>query len=143
MHELLQVATQEMLGRRPIIAFACRQSAVLAADAAGHARLELPTEVLLVDVPCAGLVGEQIVLDALEQGARGVLVLGCHQDNCRSLWGSDLSRKRVDKVRKAIEAVGAESERVQFHTLAANEPHRLAHLLAEALERMPAGRIGE
>ncbi len=143
MHEVLRVATKEMLGRRPIIAFACRQSAVPAADAAGHAGLALPTDVLLVDVPCAGLVDDQIVLDALEQGARGVLVLGCHHDNCRSLWGSDLSRKRVDRVRKAIEAVGVEGERVQFHTLAANEPHRLVHLLDEASESMPAGQIGD
>lgn len=143
MHEVLRVAGREMLGRRPIIAFACRQSAVPAADAAGYAGLELPTDVLLVDVPCAGLVGDQIVLDALEQGARGVLVLGCHHDNCRSLWGSDLSRKRVDKVRQTIEAVGVEAERVQFHALAANEPHRLAHLLAEASVSMPTGQIGE
>ncbi|NQT36293.1 MAG: hydrogenase iron-sulfur subunit, partial [Planctomycetes bacterium] len=143
MHDTLQVATQELLGRRPIIAFACRQSAVPAAGAAGHAGLALPTDVLLVDVPCAGLVSDQIVLDALEQGARGVLVLGCHHDNCRSLWGSNLSRKRVDKVRNALGAVGVESERVRFHTVAANEPHRLAHVLAEASQSMPAGRIGQ
>ena len=105
--------------------------------------LALPTDILLIDVPCAGLVGDQIVLDALEQGARGVLVLGCHHDNCRSLWGSDLSRKRVDKVREGIEAVGVQPQRVQFHTLASNEPHRLVHLLAEASESMPAGQIGE
>jgi coenzyme F420-reducing hydrogenase delta subunit len=143
MHEVLQVAAREMLGRRPIIAFACQQSAVPAADAAGDAGLALPTDVLLVDIPCAGLVGDQIVLDALEQGARGVLVLGCHHENCRSLWGSDLSRKRIDKVRGTLGAVGVEGERVQFHTLAANEPHRLAHLLAEASESMPAGQIGQ
>ncbi len=143
MHDTLQVATREMLGCRPIIAFACRQSAVPAADAAGHMGLTLPTDVLLVDVPCAGLVGDQIVLDAVEQGARGVLVLGCHHDNCRSLWGSDLSHKRVERVRRSLAAVGAQPERVQFHTVAANEPHRLAGLLAGAAENMPAGRIGE
>ena len=105
--------------------------------------MALPTDVLLVDVPCAGLVGDQIVLDALEQGARGVLVLGCHHDNCRSLWGSDLSRKRVDKVRGALATVGVDRERIRFHTLAANEPYRLAHVLAEASHGMPVGRIGQ
>ncbi len=143
MHDTLQVATRELLGRRPIIAFACRQSAVPAADAAGQMGLTLPADVLLVDVPCAGLVGDQIVLDTMAQGARGVLVLGCHHDNCRSLWGSDLSRKRIDKVCGALQSVGVEGERVRFHTMAANEPHRLAHLLAEASESMPAGRIEE
>jgi quinone-modifying oxidoreductase, subunit QmoB len=142
-HETLRVAAREMLGRRPVIAFACRQSAVPAADAAGRAGLALPTDVLLIDVPCAGLVDERIVLDALEQGARGVVVLGCHHDNCRSLWGSDLCRKRTNKVRGALGAIGVDGERVRFHTVAANEPRRLAHLLARAVEEMPAGRIGE
>lgn len=142
-HETLRVAAREMLGSRPIIAFACRQSAVPAADAAGHTGLALPTDVLLIDVPCAGLVDERIVLDALEQGARGVLVLGCHHGNCRSLWGSDLSGKRVQKVRGALGAIGVDGERVRFHNVAANEPHRLAHLLADAAANMPAGWIGE
>ena len=118
-------------------------AAVPAADAAGYAGLALPADVLLVDVPCAGLVDERIVLDALEQGARGALVLGCHHDNCRSLWGSDLSHKRMDRVRTALGAIDVDAERVHFHTVAANEPHRLAHLLAEASRAMPAGPIGE
>jgi heterodisulfide reductase subunit A len=143
MHGTLQVAAREIMGRAPIIAFSCRQSAVPAADAAGHAKLTLPTDVLLVDVPCAGLVSDQMVLDALELGARGVLVLGCHHDNCRSLWGSDLTHKRVDRICHSLDAVGVESQRVQFHALAANESHRLAHLLAQASQSMPADRIGE
>ena len=73
----------------------------------------------------------------------GVLVLGCHHDNCRSLWGSDLSHKRVDKVGASLEAIGVQGERVQFHTLAANEPHRMMHLLAAASQSMPAGGIGQ
>ena len=44
---------------------------------------------------------------------------------------------------QSLQALGVEGERTRFHTIAANEPHRLAHLLAEASESMPAGRIGE
>jgi hypothetical protein len=39
--------------------------------------------------------------------------------------------------------VGVEGQRVRFHSLAANEPHRLAHLLDEVSQSMPAGQIGE
>jgi heterodisulfide reductase subunit A len=142
MHDTLAVAARELGGRAPLIAFACRQSAVPAADAADDAGLDLPADVLLIEVPCAGLVSEQFVLDAIQLGARGALVLGCHHDNCRSLWGSDLSGRRIAKVRRELETLGAGGERVRFHTLAANEPHRLAHLLARAAAEMPAGRIG-
>ena len=96
----------------------------------------------MVDVPCAGLISENILLDALELGARGVLVLGCHHDNCRSLWGSDSTRKRITRVHERLGAIGAEQERVIFHALAANESHRLVHLLNQATAEMPQGRIG-
>jgi coenzyme F420-reducing hydrogenase delta subunit len=142
-HALLSVATQDLQGRAPLVGFACRQSAVPAADGAAQARLELPPDVILVDVPCAGLISENIILDALLQGARGVLVLGCHHDNCRSLWGSDQSRKRITRVHDSLGAAGIEPARVSFHALAANESHRLAHLLQTAASEMPAGRIGE
>lgn len=143
MQATLEVAAREFMGHAPIIAFACRQSAVLAADAAGAAGIELPTDVLFVDVPCAGMVSDQLILDALEQGSRGVIVIGCHHDNCRSLWGSDLARKRLERVADALETIGAGSERIRFHSLAANEPRRLANILSRAVDEMPAGRIGE
>ncbi|HUU03489.1 MAG TPA: hydrogenase iron-sulfur subunit [Myxococcota bacterium] len=143
MNATLEVAAREIVGHAPIIAFACRQSAVPAADAAGTEGLGLPTEVLFVDVPCAGMVSDQMILDALEQGARGVIVIGCHHDNCRSLWGSDLARKRLERVAAALETIGAGSERIRFHSLAANEPRRLVNILRQAAQEMPAGRIGD
>ena len=142
-HQMLSVGARDLLGQAPIIAFACRQSAIPAAENAEEEGCRLPATVLLIDVPCAGLVSDQLILDALEQGARGVMVLGCHHDNCRSMWGSDLTRKRVDKVGRDLKMVGAKRSRVQFHTLAANESHRLAHLLEQAVAEMPEGRIGE
>lgn len=142
MHDTLAVAARELGGRAPLVAFACRQSAVQAAAAADDAGLELPADVLLIEVPCAGLVSDQFVLDALQLGARGVMVLGCHHDNCRSLWGSDLTRKRIEQVHRTLETIGAGGDRVQFHSLAANEPHRLVHLLTSASQDMPAGRLG-
>jgi coenzyme F420-reducing hydrogenase delta subunit len=36
-------------------------------------------------------------------------------------------------VRSSIEALGMAAERVQFHGVAANEPERLAHVLAAAV----------
>ncbi|MFH2009496.1 MAG: hydrogenase iron-sulfur subunit [bacterium] len=142
LHAMLQAATRDLLGRAPVIAFACRQSAVPAADGAGRAGLSLPTDVLLLDVPCAGLISDNLILETLVLGARGVLVLGCHHDNCRSLWGSDMARKRIARLHRSLDAIDVERERVQFHTLAANESHRLAHLLERINSELPAGRIG-
>ena len=138
MRRMLEVATRDLLGQAPIIAFACQQSAVPAASGAGRAGLVLPTEVLLIEVPCAGLVGETLILDAIEQGARKVLVLGCHHDNCRSLKGSDLTRKKAERVDRLLHQADLGEDRVQFFSLAANEPHRLAHILTQVVDSIPA-----
>ena len=89
------------------------------------------------------MVSENLILDTLLQGARGVLVLGCHHDNCRSLWGSDRSDQRVRRARTCLGEVGVDAERVRFYSFAANESHRLAHVLARAAEEFPAGKFDD
>jgi len=138
MHRMLEIATADLLGQAPIIAFACQQSAVPAASGAGREGLALPTDVVLIEVPCAGLVGEKLILDALELGAQSVLVLGCHHDNCRSVSGSDVTRNRVERVGQLLREADLGEDRVQFHSLAANESHRLAHILAHVVEGISA-----
>jgi coenzyme F420-reducing hydrogenase delta subunit len=143
MHRVLRVAAADMNHVAPVIAFACRQGAVRALDEAGRLGLSIPRDLLVVDVPCAGLVSDRILLDAIEQGARGVMVLGCHHDNCRSLWGSDLTGSRVEALRKKLGELGAGEQRICFHPVAANEAFRLIHLLEDSMGRFPGGRAFE
>lgn len=138
LHEAARVAAGQLLGRAPVVVLACRQGAVQAADGAGRLGLALPDEVVIVDVPCAGRIGETLILDVLLAGAAGVVVLGCHSHNCRSLHGSDAARHRSERVRRTLDGLGLPLEKVQFHGVAANEPDRLAHILADAV-----GAIGE
>ena len=70
-------------------------------------------------------------------------MLGCHHDNCRSLWGSDLTNRRVSRTRECLKEVGVDAERVRFYSFAANESHRLVHVLAQAAEELPAGTFNE
>ncbi len=143
MHHTLHVATADLAQSPPVVAFACRQGAIRAMDEARRQGLSLPQELLVVDVPCAGLVSDRILLDAIEQGARGVMVLGCHHDNCRSLWGSDLAGSRVEILRKKLAELGVEEQRICFHPVAANEAFRLIHLLGDAMGEFPEGRAFE
>ena len=59
-----------------IIAFCCHYCAYAAADLAGSMRLDYPPSVKIVEVPCSGKVDPIYVLEALEEGADGVLVAG-------------------------------------------------------------------
>jgi coenzyme F420-reducing hydrogenase delta subunit len=59
-----------------IIAFCCHYCAYAAADLAGSMRLSYPPAIKIVEMPCTGKVDPVYVLDALEEGADGVLVAG-------------------------------------------------------------------
>jgi F420-non-reducing hydrogenase iron-sulfur subunit len=59
-----------------ILAFACHYCAYAAADLAGSMRLNYPTNVKIVRLPCSGKVDVLYLLRAFERGADGVLVAG-------------------------------------------------------------------
>jgi len=57
-----------------ILAFACHYCAYAAADLAGSMRLNYPTNIKIVKLPCTGNVDALYLLRAFERGADGVLV---------------------------------------------------------------------
>jgi coenzyme F420-reducing hydrogenase delta subunit len=59
-----------------VVAFCCHHCAYAAADLAGAMRLEYPTAVKIVELPCTGKLDVLYVLRAFEDGADGVLVAG-------------------------------------------------------------------
>jgi len=59
-----------------IIAFCCHYCAYAAADLAGSMRLQYPTAVKVVEIPCAGKLDPLYILRAFEDGADGVMAAG-------------------------------------------------------------------
>lgn len=59
-----------------IIAYCCKHCAYAAADLAGGLRMQYPTAVKIVELPCTGRIDVLTMLEALEQGADGIMVAG-------------------------------------------------------------------
>lgn len=59
-----------------IVAFCCHYCAYAAADLAGSMRLDYPTSIKVVELPCSGKLDVIYVLRAIEDGADGVMVAG-------------------------------------------------------------------
>lgn len=59
-----------------IIAYSCEHCAYNAADLAGGLRMQYPPAVKIVQVPCTGRLESLLVLQALEDGADGVMIAG-------------------------------------------------------------------
>jgi len=59
-----------------IVAFCCEHCAYAAADLAGGLRLQYPAAIKIVLLPCTGKLDVLMVLQAIEDGADGVMVAG-------------------------------------------------------------------
>ena len=66
---------------------------------------------------CSGKLQVSTLLKAFEDGADGVCVIGCPPDQCHNLLGSQRAARRAMAVRKALEELGVEGERIEMYHL--------------------------
>jgi len=59
-----------------IVAFCCTHCAYNAADLAGSLRIQYPSAIKIIEVPCTGRVDILHILSAFEDGLDGALVAG-------------------------------------------------------------------
>jgi coenzyme F420-reducing hydrogenase delta subunit/Pyruvate/2-oxoacid:ferredoxin oxidoreductase delta subunit len=104
-----------------LVAFACENSGALAAEFAKKLEPNLQDNLQIVSVPCSGKIDALYLLKALERGADGVLLLVCHEHNCKFICGNDRADKRKEQVRRRLSEIGLEDERVEIVHLAANQ----------------------
>jgi F420-non-reducing hydrogenase iron-sulfur subunit len=114
-----------------IIAFLCNWCSYEAADAAGRARMPLPTAVRIIRVPCSGRVDPQTVMDAFRAGADGVIVIGCRPGECHYKEGNTQALRKYVFLKKMLIQLGVEGKRLQADWISASEQERLALCLSD------------
>lgn len=115
-----------------ILAFCCRNSAFEAARTARKMGLDLPDQLRLIEVPCAGKIDVETILRAFTLGAGAVVVLACHEGNCQSERGNTYAGWRIREMQKRLEALGFDDSRLVFATLASNMPREFARITRAA-----------
>jgi len=114
-----------------ITVFACENSALPAATAAGINGSQYPANIRLIRIPCAGKVDPRQVLQALENGAAKVLILGCHPESCQYLSGSSRAKKKIERINNTLEKAGVDKGKVVFGPLASVEPTKFLEYVKE------------
>ncbi len=121
-----------------IIVFACHYCAYAAADLAGSMRLQYPTNIRMIKLPCTGKLEVIHLLKAIESGADGVYAAGCLEGECHYLKGNLWARKRVTHVKDLLAEVGIEPERVEMFNMSSAQGARFAEVATEFTERIKA-----
>lgn len=128
-----------MTGAAPVrlVALCCTRSAERAAAEARYLGLDLP-QLCLVSVPCSGRVDVLHLLQALNAGADGVLVMGCYEDNCEFLQGNTLAQRRVAYAQKLLAEAGIDGGRLAMVRVSPATPHRFAAAVKDMVAKLHA-----
>ncbi|WP_406678584.1 hydrogenase iron-sulfur subunit [Neomoorella carbonis] len=119
-----------------IIAFCCFYCAYSAADLAGSLRLQYPANIRVIEMPCSGKTDVRVLLEAFEDGADGVYVLGCMEGDCHFLKGNFRAKRRVQQAKKLLDEIGIGGERLEMYNLSAAMGPRFAEIAREFTERI-------
>jgi len=119
-----------------IIGFTCNWCSYRAADLAGMARIKYPPNVRLIRLMCSGRLDPTFALQALAGGADGVLITGCHPGECHYLEQNYKAMRRFQLLRRTLQQMGVEPERVRLVWASAAEGQQLADAIAEMVEEV-------
>ena len=101
-------------------------------------RLQYPSTIKIICLPCTGKVDLIHILRAFEKGADGLYVAGCLEGACQFNSGNLRARKRVEKAQDILEKIGVGGQRVQMYNLSSSEAPRFVEIALEMTEKITA-----
>ena len=119
-----------------IVAFCCNWCSYAGADLAGVSRYQYPPNVRVIRVMCSGRIEPQFILRALELGADGVLICGCHIGDCHYIAGNEQAEKRMKMTADLLDILGIGHERMQLEWISASEGEKFANTMTAFTERI-------
>lgn len=116
-----------------IVAFLCNWCSYAGADLAGTSRIEYPPNVKAIRVMCSGRINPMFIVNALQEGADGVLIGGCHPGDCHYSQGNYYARRKFQIMRKILEYLGVNPARVRMSWVSASEGQKFADVISEVI----------
>lgn len=120
-----------------IIGFLCNWCAYAGADLAGVSRIQYPPNIRIIRVMCSGRVDPIFILKAFKLGINGVLVAGCHlPSDCYYIDGNVKALRRITLLRKVLQSLGIEPERLRLEWISASEGEKFATIVKDMVEQL-------
>jgi len=119
-----------------IVGFLCNWCSYTGADLAGTSRRHYLPNLRIIRVMCSGRVEPTFILKALQDGADGVLVAGCHPGDCHYQEGNYKTMRRMTLLKHMLEQFGIEHERFRLEWISASEANRFVEVVNEMTEQI-------
>lgn len=125
-----------------IVAFFCNWCTYTAADLAGVSRMKYAPNARVIRVMCSGRIDPQFILDAFSKGADGVLVGGCHPNDCHYIEGNYKMLRRERLLKRVLADMGIDEKRFRLEWISAAEGDKVKRVMDEMVaELRPLGPL--
>jgi len=112
-----------------IVAFVCNWCTYAGADLAGTSRIKYAPNVKMIRFPCTGRIDFMLLMKAFAHGADGIIISGCHPNDCHYTSGNFHARRRWIAFRELADFMGVDVNRVFFSWVSAAEGARWAEIV--------------
>jgi F420-non-reducing hydrogenase iron-sulfur subunit len=119
-----------------VLVFCCNWCAYAGADLAGVSRFKITPHFRIIRTMCSGRVDPELILEAFANGADGVMVAGCHPGDCHYMEGNYKTMRRMAFLKKMVEDLGLEPDRLALEWVSAGEGGRFREVINGFVDRI-------
>ncbi len=112
-----------------VVAFVCNWCTYAGADLTGTSRIKYAPNVKIIRFPCTGRIDYMLLMKAFANGADGIIVSGCHPNDCHYTSGNFHARRRWMIFRNLCDFIGMDMNRVVFSWVSAAEGAKWAEIV--------------
>ena len=119
-----------------VVAFVCNWCTYAGADLTGTSRIKYAPNVKIIRFPCTGRIDFMLLLKAFANNADGIIVSGCHPNDCHYTSGNFHARRRWMVFHHLLDFVGIDNRRLKFSWVSAAEGAKWAQVVNSTVEEI-------
>jgi heterodisulfide reductase subunit A len=119
-----------------IIAYLCNWCSYVGADLAGTSKIIYPTNVRTIHVMCTAMLNPSLIFESFFYGADGVLIAGCHPQDCHYKTGFQKAKIRYESIKEMLAEASINEKRVKIVSISAGEGEKYANTIKEFKEEI-------
>ena len=123
-----------------VVVFTCNWSAYSGLETAGLEHRSYSPTVYPVKVMCLGRLGPGIILKTFEQGASGVLMIGCLPGECRYDFGGRRAEETFAAAGELIQKLGYPQKHLRMDRLAVGDGKTLTEMIRQFVAGLNGSR---
>ncbi len=119
-----------------VLVLHCAESGKKALSRMADSGRKIAGSIVPFELPCTGRINEVMLMETLENGFDGVLVVGCHRDNCRYLDGNLRAERRIDRIRDLLSEAGVPDKAVEMVFISPDEGRKLYESIVDFTNKL-------